>query len=326
MNAWDAVVRIWLVVATWLGLGRAPRLARLARIDHPTRFVRAAIGPAGGLLALALAFLPRRRRNEAAITFLACKALTGFDDASGGWAGTCDGITGAVAYLSGEAHAPPRAVAEPPRTSDGLAALLAARLPLLRAALRRLPGDAVRRCCTIIEQIGEGMILARADRRCGVDYVFGEAVIAAARLVAPAHRPPVFACEAAGLVLQLADQLRRAESDSTREMLLYQALRELPTVPRLLRWLPASVEAGTRAAATLLAVATYRFYLQQIGARVPSGLRHSLRAVLAAGLTRRAYLGAVAAIEDGFRDALDALATRLDGRPATPLQQASVLT
>jgi hypothetical protein len=100
-------------------------------------------------------------------------------------------------------------------------------------------------------------------------------------------------------------------------MLLYQALRELPTVPRLLQWLPASVDAGARAAATLLAVATYRFYLRQIAAAVPRRLRHPLWAALAAACSRRAYLATVDAIEDGFRDALAALASRLDA-PSPP--------
>jgi hypothetical protein len=99
-------------------------------------------------------------------------------------------------------------------------------------------------------------------------------------------------------------------------MLLYQALQELPTVPRLLRWLPATVDAGTRAAATLLAVATYRFYLQHMTADAapPRGLRHPLRTALAAARSRRGYLAAITAIEDSFHDALDALA-RSEGGP-----------
>ncbi len=313
-SIWDAAVRAWLVLATWHGLRRAVRLDRLARIDRPMRFVRAAIVPAGRQVALAIAFLSRRRRSEAAISFLACKALSGFDDRSGSPTAARDGITAAVAYLTGETHEPPRPAApRSSRPSHRLDALLAARLPLLRAALKALPGDAGRRCCAIIERIGDGLIQAHADRRCGVDHVFGEAVIAAARLTVPAVLPPVFACEAAGRALQLAKELRDASSKDAREMLLYQALRELPTVPRLLRWLPASVEAGTRAAATLLAATTYTFYLREIAAPLPQRLRHPLRAAIAAALSRRAYLTTVAAIEDGFHDALAALATRLDG-------------
>jgi hypothetical protein len=320
--ATDAVVRAWLVVAAWIGLGRA-RLARLARIRHPRPFVRAAILPAGRLVALAIAFLPRKRRGEARIAFLSCRALAGFDDPD--VAVASERITAAVAYLTGEAHSAPRsAVARSMRASHRFDALLAARLPTLRAAIKALPGDALRRCCAVIERIGDGMIHARVDRRSriaggGVDHVFGEAVFAAARFAVPAVRAPVFACNAAGRAIQLASALRDAETDATRDMLLYQALQELPTVPRLLRWLPDTACAGTRAAAALLAVSTYRFYLQHITAEVPRRLRHPLRAALAAASSRRAYLGVVTAIEDGFHDALDALAVRLDGpAPAMP--------
>jgi hypothetical protein len=131
-------------------------------------------------------------------------------------------------------------------------------------------------------------------------------------------RPPIFACKATGRALQLACAITAAARADTREMLLYQALRELPTVPRLLQWLPASADPGARAAATLLAVATYRFYLQQIGAAVPRRLRHPLWTALAAACSRRSYLATVDAVADSFRDALDALATRLDGPADAP--------
>jgi hypothetical protein len=315
--ATDAVVRAWLVVAAWLGLPRA-RLARLARIRNPGPFVRAAILPAGRLVALAIAFLPRKRRGEARVAFLSCKALVGFDDPD--VAVASERITAAVAYLTGETHSPPHPAAaqsaQSARSSHRFEALLAARLPTLRAAIKALPGDALRRCCAVIERIGDGMIHARADRRYGVDHVFGEAVFAAARFAVPAVRAPAFACNSAGRAIQLASALRDAETTATRDMLLYQAMQELPTVPRLLQWLPAGVEAGTRAAASLLAATLYRFYLQQIGAAIPRRLRHPLRTALAAAWSRRAYLATVCAIGDAVHHALDALAVRLDGSPA----------
>src|SRR4051794_5310303 len=71
---WDTVVRLWLVTAAWLGLGRSgPR--RLAQITDPRRFVAAALAPASRTLAIAIAFLPRSRRCEAAIAVLAAQAL-----------------------------------------------------------------------------------------------------------------------------------------------------------------------------------------------------------------------------------------------------------
>src|ERR1043165_1664833 len=76
--ALDGVIRGWLVVAAWIGLGRStPR--RMWRIARPERFVRAAIASSGGLVALAIALLPRRRRGEARIAWLSCKALVGFE-------------------------------------------------------------------------------------------------------------------------------------------------------------------------------------------------------------------------------------------------------
>jgi hypothetical protein len=148
----DAVVRAWLVVAAWIGLGRAQGLDRLARVRHPTPFVRAAIGSAGRLVALAIAFLPRKRRGEAAITFLSCRALVGFDGPDVALASAQ--ITAAVAYLTGESHSPTRTGAAR-STSHRLDAVLAGRLPTLRAAIKQMPGDAVRRCCAVIERIGE---------------------------------------------------------------------------------------------------------------------------------------------------------------------------
>ena len=323
MNAaLDAVIRAWLVVAAWLRLHRRPALHRLARIRQPMGFVRAALVPAGRVVALAIALLPRKHRREAAITYVACKALAAFDDADAAVAARR--ITAAVHYVTGESADAPRIGTRQTTQAHGLEALLGARLPLLRAAIKGLPGDAARRCCAIIERIGDGLIHARADRRCAVghrfgDHVFGEAVFAAARLTVPTIRPPGFACTAAGRALHLADAVRRAETAAARDGLLYQALQALPTVPRLLRWLPETVEAGTRAAAALLAATTYRFYLRELAAAVPRRLRHPLRAALAAALSRRAYLAVVDAIEDGVHDALEALAARVDDRAPVAL-------
>ncbi|MBC7976145.1 MAG: hypothetical protein H7138_14330, partial [Myxococcales bacterium] len=46
--AWDGLLRIWLILATWFAVRKPPRLDRLARIRHPLRFVRAAMLAAGG--------------------------------------------------------------------------------------------------------------------------------------------------------------------------------------------------------------------------------------------------------------------------------------
>src|SRR5262245_22576665 len=181
----DAVIRGWLVVAAWLRLHRRPALHRLARIRRPMRFVRAALVPAGRMVALAIALLPRKHRREAAITYVACRALAAFDDAD---AAVATGrITAAVHYLTGESADVPRPGTDQTtqvhglerrsredqddrrelealerrsredqddrRELEALEALLAARLPLLRAAIKGLPGDGARRCCTIIERI-----------------------------------------------------------------------------------------------------------------------------------------------------------------------------
>lgn len=314
---WDLVIRLWLVAAAWYGLRRPARLTWLASIGHPRPFVRAAIVPAGRHFALAIAFLPRARRDEAAVSFLICKALDAFEDLSADRATARAGLAAAAEYLAGRRERPPRGDGlAAARDSDRVEALLAARLPLLRVALEALPGDAVRRCRALIDRIAAGMVRARADRRCYADDVLGEAVVFAAEVAAPAAAPPRAACRAAGRALQLANDLRDAETARARDIALYQALPELPVVPRLLRWLPAGVGPGTRAAAVLVAVTTCAFYLRQVASAtarpiarpVPPRLRHPIRAALAGAWSRRGYLATVAAIEDVLRDALAAVA------------------
>jgi hypothetical protein len=318
-------VRLGLVVRAWLGLRRPAALRRLASIGHPARFVAAAIVPAGRHFALAIAFLPRARREEATVTFLACKALDAFEDLSGDPAEARAGLRAAVAYLCGESVRPPRADrlvgAERStgqgdvRESDRVEALLAARLPLLRAQLDALPADAVQRARAILARVGEGMLRDHADRRDYADHVLGEAVVYAASVCAPAEPPPVTACLATGRALQLANDVRDAGSSRVREILLYQALPELAIVPRLLRWLPASAGRGIRAAATLLVTTTCAFYLQRIrplhaqgrDVAAPACVRHPLRAALAAASSARCYTTTVATIEAVLREALYAL-------------------
>lgn len=333
---WDLLVRLGLVVRAWLGLRRPAALRRLASIGHPARFVAAAIVPAGRHFALAIAFLPRARRDEATVTFLACKALDAFEDLSGDPAEARAGLRAAVAYLCGESLRPPRtdllvgAERSPGldavRESDRIEALLAARLPLLRAQLESLPADAVRRGRAILARVGEGMMRDHADRRGYADHVLGEAVMYAASVCAPAQPAPVTACLATGRALQLANDVRDAETSRVREVLLYQALPELAIVPRLLRWLPVSAGRGIRAAATLPVTTTCAFYLQRIrplqvpgrDVAVPACVRHPLRAALAAAWSPRAYAGTVAAIEEVLRSALGALGAPLAGTPHRP--------
>jgi len=331
----DLIVRVWLVVTAWLGLRRAPRLRYLASIGHPARFVRAVVVPAGRHLALALAFLPRDRRLEARISFLACKALDAFEDLSPDRAAARAGISAAMRYLCGEIAHPPRGTdLHATRDTDRVGALLAARLPLLRSALEHLPEEAQQRCRALIARLGAGMVQARADRRCYADDVLGEAVLYAARVAAPGHAPPVAACRAAGRALQLANDVRDGESARAREVALYLAVPELPLVPRLLRWLPVGVGAGTRAAAALVAGTTCVFYLRQLqGARtrgegtpaaastivpeVPRRLRHPIRGAIAAARSPRGYRDAIDAIEEVLRAALGALGAPLE-RPPHP--------
>jgi hypothetical protein len=321
--AWDAVVRVWLVATTWLALRRAPRsLDPLARITDPGRFVRAAIIPAAGPLALALALLPRRRRHEATITLLACKVLDAFHrspDADGddrddrddrsdrndrddrGAAGTA--VAAAVGYLTGESAQLPRLAAQ---RSDRLDALLATRLPILRAALEALPGDAVRRCRTMIEQVGTCLVGAPAGRHRGAAHVLGVGVVYLARLAAPSVRPPIATCRAAGRALQLAGELRDAETPEVRSWLASRALPALLDVACMARWLPARVGAGTRAAVALVVVMSCAGTLRQVGAAVPRRLHRQLHAALAAARSRNAYLATTAALDSAICDALAA--------------------
>jgi len=312
--AWDAVVRAWRVVVAWFAL-RPADIAQLSAITDPKRFVRlaTALTPTDRQVALVLALtlLPARRRAEAAITLLACKALRAFDrdpTANGGPAAAHDGVLAAVTYLSGESHAPPHVVAP---GADRLDTVLAARLPILRAAIETLPGDAGRRCRATIERIGGAMVRPQADRRGGAAHVLGEAVVYAARLVAPSVRPPDTACRAAGCALQLADELRDAEPSQRRSWLLSRTLPAASELARLARWLPPSAGAGPRAAAALLVVTSCAALLRAAGIAMPRRLQRPLRAALAAAKSRDGYLAAVTAIDGAIRDALTARPTLL---------------
>jgi hypothetical protein len=328
--AWNAVVRAWHVAAAWLALQRAVRqgrrgrrvtrstaIAQLAAITDPKRFVRAAIVPAAGDVALALALLPRRRRDEATITLLACNALRAFDRSAGGGDGATapGGVTAAVTYLSGELHDPPRIEAH---GSDRIETLLAARLPVLRAALEALPGDAGRRCRAMIERVGASMVRARAEHRDGSAQALGEAVVYAARLAAPAVRPPDTVCRAAGCALQIADDLRYAETAERRAWLLSRTLPAASEVARLARWLPVSVGPGTRAAAALLVVTTCAGLLHEAGVALPRRLQRPLRAALAAAGSRSAYLATATAVDGAIRDTLAAHPRLLEGPAIVP--------
>jgi hypothetical protein len=314
ITAWDAIVRVWLVITTWLAVRRPPRLAHLARIREPLRFVRAAMiaagRPTGGQVALAIAMLPRRRRTEAMIAFVACRTLHAIDALSSAPADAHRRVTSAIAYFVGEASGPTRLDTRGPRNFN---AVLAARMSLVRAALDLLPGDAARRCCEIIERIGEGLIRARSDRAQFAEHARSEAVLYAIRLAAPIVRPPIAACEAAGRVIPLARQLRRAPNAQARDVALDRALPALAFVPRLMRWLPVALGPGTRAAMTLLATTIYPFARLELTSVPPRRLRHPLRAALAAACSRQAYLATATAIEDVLHEARAGMVSRLAG-------------
>jgi hypothetical protein len=312
--AWDVAVRMWRVTAAWLGFGRmAPH--RLAQITDPRRFVAAAIVGASRPLAIAIAFLPRGRRHEAAIAALATKALRALrrlaDPAT-----ARDQVSAAISYLADESPAARGDASEfqvrlapcdgePVCERDQLGAVLAAQIPVLRAALETLP-DA-------IDRIGEGMLHRGGDRR-GVGRVYVEAVVYAARLAAPGTRVPLAACKAAGRGLRFARFLDGSGAD--RDVVLDRALPALAFVPRLWRWLP-TTDAGVRAAATFATLSALPLSVRAFGVAVPRRLRHPLRAALAAAWSRRSFLATADALEALLQATRRALVERLDG-PAVP--------
>lgn len=327
--AWDAVVRIWLVTRAWLGRAAPP--SRLAQITGPRRFVRAAVVAVGRPVALAIAFLPRTCRDEAAIAVLACRALCALDRRSADPAVARDRIARAIGYLAGESEHPPDAgalramrtgiwPADP--TVDLIDALLADRLAMLRAALELLPGAARRRCRDLIERVGDGLMRVRRDRRGHADHVLGEAVVYAARLAAPGQRPPVAACRAAGRALQFGRDRDLAVTAHERDLLLDRALPALAFVPRLLRWVPAAAGAGTRAAAALAILTAFPLSPDALTVAMPRRLRHPLRAALAAAGSPRAMLGVADAIDAALHEARRALFERLDGPVVAPVPPA----
>lgn len=321
--AWDVAARIGLVTTAWLGLRRRAS-HRLAQITDPQQFVAAAIAGASRTLAIAIAFLPRGRRHEAAIAALATKALRALrrlaDPAT-----AREQVSAAIGYLADESPAALQDATEfqirlapcdgePVRERDRLGAVLAAKIPVLRAALEALPDDARWRCRDAIDRIGEGMQHGGSDRR-GLGRVYVEAVVYAARLAAPGTRVPIAACKAAGRGLRFARFLDGSGAD--RDVVLDRALPALAFVPRLWRWLPATTAAGVRAAATLATLTALPLSIRAFGVAVPRRLRHPLRAALGAAWSRRSFLATADALDALLHATRRALAERLDG-PAVP--------
>ncbi len=317
--AWDTGVRLWLLTSAWLGLGRSSA-RRLAQITDPQRFVAAALAPASRTLALAIAFLPHGRRHEAAIAVLAARALRALrrlaDPAT-----ARDQVSAAIGYLADEAStqrdAPEFQIRlapcdEPARERDRLDAVLAAQIPLLRAALEALPNDARWRCRDAIDRIGEGALNMRGDRP-GLGRAYVEAVVYAARLAAPEARAPLAACKAAGRGLRFAGYLDGSGAD--RDVVLDRALPALAFVPRLFRWLPSTTDAGVRAAATYATLTALPLSTRAFGVAVPRRLRHPLRAALAAAWSRRSFLATADALDAMLHATRRALVERLDGPP-----------
>jgi hypothetical protein len=333
---WDTVARLWLVTAAWLGLGRSGS-RRLAQITDPRRFVAAAITPASRTLALAIAFLPRSRRSEAAIAVLAARALRALHRLADP-ATARDQVSAAIGYLADEAatrDAPEFQIrlapcdAEPARERDRLDAVLAAQIPMLRAALEALPNDARWRCRDAIDRIGEGALTARSDRP-GVGRVYVEAVVYAARLAAPQARAPLAACKAAGRGLRFARYLDGSGAD--RDVVLDRALPALAFVPRLWRWLPVTADAGVRAAVTYATLTALPLSARAFGVALPWRLRHPLRAALAAAWSRGRFLATADALDALLHATRRALAERIDGPavatapPDTGVQDAARLS
>ena len=321
-TAWDTVVRVWLVTAAWLGLGR-PGPRRLAQITDPQRFVAVAITPASRTLALALAFLPRARRIEAAIAVVAARALRALHRLADP-ATAHDQVSAAIGYLADEAatrDAPEFQIrlapcdAEPASERDRLDAVLAAQLPVLRAALEALPNDARWRCRDAIDRIGEGILHARSERP-GVGRAYVEAVVYAARLAAPEARAPLAACKAAGRGLRFAGYLDGSGAD--RDVVLERALPALAFVPRLWRWLPVTADAGVRAAVTYATLTALPLSARAFGVALPRRLRHPLRAALAAAWSRRGFLATADALDAMLHATRRALAGRVDGAAVAP--------
>lgn len=314
---WDTVVRLWLLALAWLGFGRSSA-RRLARITDPQRFVAAAIVPASRTLALAIAFLPRGRRSEASIAVLAARALRALrrlaDPAT-----ARDQVSAAIGYLADEAtgrDVPEFQIrlapcdAEPAPERDRLDAVLAAQIPVLRAALEALPNDARWRCRDAIDRIGEGTLNLRGDRP-GLGRAYVEAVVYAARLAAPPARAPLAACKAAGRGLRFARYLDGSGAD--RDVVLDRALPALAFVPRLFRWLPVTTDAGVRAAATYATLTALPLSTRAFGVAVPRRLRHPLRAALASAWSRRSFLATADALDAMLDATRRALVERLDG-------------
>jgi phytoene/squalene synthetase len=333
----DLLVRLWRLLAARLALRRAAPLRRLAAIADPHRFARGALVASGRRLSLAVALLPRDQREEAALAYLACRALDAHEDLAPDPASARAGLLAVRDYLCGHLPAPPPTGGLFARCeSDAVEVLIAARLPLLREGLARLPPDRRQRVEALIDDVAAAMARALARRIQGqpidlieyCDGVLGRAVAWAIRLATGAEPPPL-ACRAAGRVLQIANHVRDAEADAARGAraapgsageargrLLLRAASEAALVPRLLRALAFPRRSGARGAAALMALSTAAFFLRFIGLRVPRAIDGSLVEALRAAISPVRWRQIIATLEAAIANALPAAIGKVSERPS----------
>jgi hypothetical protein len=291
------------VLRARFALHRAAPLARLRATQDLDELIDQAFAASARNLAVASAFLPRDVRRVGAVSFLACRALDAFEDLSPDLAGARRDVSAAADYLAGRSSRPPEAShLRAPRPTDQIEAILSGRLPLLRAAIERLPNARQAEVTALVDRIGAAMVEAigarergePVDRRRYGSTVLGDAVAYAVRLVGGTIREDF--ARAAGCVLQFANDIRDTPSPDVLAELALGVAMDAPQVPRLLDALRFPARSGARGAILYLALTSTRFLLRNAGT-TPRPLRASLALAVAAVFSVSSYRRTVRLLE-----------------------------
>jgi hypothetical protein len=300
MNRWSRLVegstRVIDVLGARLALRRPGPVARLRTTEDLDEFIDRAFAASARNLAVASAFLPAHVRRVGAVAFLACRALDAFEDLSPDLSQARRDVLSAAEYLAGRSPSPPRASdLRPGGASDWVEAVLAERMPLVRAAIEDLSDGWQEGIVCLVGRISAAMAEAITtrergeplDRRRYGSTVLGEAVAYAVHLAG--GEVPDELARAAGRILQLANDIRDARPP---EAVIEQAFGvglDAPLVPRLLRSLRFPARSGARAAVLYLALTTARFLLGHARIEPRGPARWPLALAVAAALSESSY-------------------------------------
>ncbi|HEY1187653.1 MAG TPA: hypothetical protein VGE74_08345 [Gemmata sp.] len=290
-------------------------LQRLSRLTSPGEFIDQMFFAAGRNLAVASGFLPAEVRNEGRIAFLCCRALDAHEDLNPDPELAAQRILEVAAFLCGRSTVPPPVpTGSGDRASDRLEALVAARLPWLRAALVALPAPQRERVEALIDDLARAMSAhARTPHLAGAApapygvQVLGRVVRYALALmrveVAPTVDPDPIGrlCQAVNDLRDLPDDMAAhsggGDPEGARSALWLELAETAAVASSVLRDLRFTGTAGARGALVYMAATTLKAVARQAGFPLPWVTRHPLGAALLASAGHRAYRRALLQVD-----------------------------